>query len=219
MIPAELNGIKFNLLDTPGYFDFIGEMYGAKRASEGSVLVVDASSGIEVGTEKAWKNLEKYVTPRIIFLNKMDKEDIEFDQLVMKLKEKFDEKIIPCALPIGEADGFKGFISVLDKKAYEYSGKERKEVELTEEQQSQVESIRETLLEKIAETDEGSNKVVKDRSWFERGTLLLISGIRQGDTFKCKKYSNSVYGNHTIMKINKVNKDGTLRIQSERYQI
>lgn len=155
IIPVEWKGTKFNLLDTPGYFDFIGEMYGAKRASEGSVLVVDASSGIEVGTEKAWKNLEKYVTPRIIFLNKMDKEDIEFDKLVEELKEKFDEKIIPCALPIGEADGFKGFISVLDKKAYEYSGKERKEVELTEEQQSQVESIRETLLEKIAETDEG----------------------------------------------------------------
>ena len=72
---------------------------------------------------------------------------------------------------------------------------------------------------KTVSEGEGSNKVIKDKSWFERGTLLLISGIRQGDTFKCKKYSNSVYGNHTIMKINKVNKDGTLRIQSERYQI
>lgn len=153
-IPVEWKGTKFNLLDTPGYFDFIGEMYGAKRASEGSVLVVDASSGIEVGTEKAWKNLEKYTTPRIIFLNKMDKEDIDFDKLVIQLKEKFDKKIIPCALPIGTADGFKGFISVLDKKAYEYNGKERKEVELTEEQLETVRSIRETLIEKIAETDE-----------------------------------------------------------------
>ena len=72
---------------------------------------------------------------------------------------------------------------------------------------------------KTVSEGEANNKVIKDRSWFERGTLLLISGIRQGDTFKCKKYSNSVYGNHTIMKINKVNKDGTLRIQSERYQI
>ncbi len=154
VIPAELNGIKFNLLDTPGYFDFIGEMYGAKRASEGSVLVVDASSGIEVGTEKAWKNLEKYTTPRIIFLNKMDKEDIEFDRLVMELKEKFDEKIIPCALPIGQADGFKGFISVLDRKAYEYNGKERKIEELSDDQEAKIADIRESLMEKIAETDE-----------------------------------------------------------------
>lgn len=154
VIPVEYKGTKFNLLDTPGYFDFIGEMYGAKRASEGSVLVVDASSGIEVGTEKAWKNLEKYTTPRIIFLNKMDKEDIEFDQLVATLKDEFDEKIIPCALPIGEADGFKGFISILDKKAYEYNGKERKEIELTEEQEEEVNNIRDTLMEKIAETDE-----------------------------------------------------------------
>ena len=154
VVPVEYEGTKFNLLDTPGYFDFIGEMYGAKRASEGSVLVVDAYSGIEVGTEKAWKNLEKYITPRIIFLNKMDKEDIDFDNLVMELKEKFDEKIIPCALPIGEADGFKGFISVLDKKAYEYNGKDRSEVELTEEQEEKVADIRESLMEKIAETDE-----------------------------------------------------------------
>ncbi len=153
-IPVEWNGTKFNLLDTPGYFDFVGEMYGAKRASEGSILVVDASSGIEVGTEKAWKNLEKYVTPRIIFLNKMDKEDIDFDSLVENLKEEFDEKIIPCALPIGEADGFKGFISVLDRKAYEYDGLERKEVEISEEKMLEVDSIRETLLEKIAETEE-----------------------------------------------------------------
>lgn len=154
VVPVEYEATKFNLLDTPGYFDFIGEMYGAKRASEGSVLVVDASSGIEVGTEKAWKNLEKYVTPRIIFLNKMDKEDIDFDNLVSQLKEKFDEKIIPCALPIGEADGFKGFISVLDKKAYEYNGKDRSEIELTDEQEEKVADIRESLMEKIAETDE-----------------------------------------------------------------
>ncbi len=154
VIPVEYEGTKFNLLDTPGYFDFIGEMYGAKRASEGSVLVVDASSGIEVGTEKAWRNLEKYITPRIIFLNKMDKEDIEFDQLVTDLKDEFDEKIIPCALPLGKADEFKGFISVLDRKAYEYNGKDREEVEMTEEQEHEVNKIRDTLMEKIAETDE-----------------------------------------------------------------
>lgn len=154
IIPVEWKNTKFNLLDTPGYFDFIGEMYGAKRASEGSVLVVDASSGIEVGTEKAWKNLSKYSTPRIIFLNKMDKEEINFESLLSKLKEQFSEKIIPFALPIGEADGFKGFISVLDEKAYEYNGLERKEIELNDEQKSEIEAIRESLMEKIAETDE-----------------------------------------------------------------
>lgn len=154
VIPVEWKDTKFNLLDTPGYFDFIGEMYGAKRASEGSVLLVDASSGIEVGTEKAWKNLEKYVTPRIIFLNKMDKEEVNFENLLSNLKEEFGDKIIPFALPIGVSSSFKGFASVIDEKAYEYSGTQRKEVELIDDQKVEIDSIRESLMEKIAETDE-----------------------------------------------------------------
>lgn len=154
VIPVEYKELKYNLLDTPGYFDFIGEMYGAKRASEGSVLLVDASSGIEVGTEKAWKNVEKYNTPRIIFLNKMDKENVNFERILSDLKDKFSDKIIPFALPIGEADSFKGFVSILDGKAYEYSGKERKEVPVPEEYAGEIEEIKESLNEKVAETSD-----------------------------------------------------------------
>lgn len=154
VIPVEWNDIKYNLLDTPGYFDFIGEMYGAKRASEGSVLLVDASSGIEVGTEKAWKNVEKYKTPRIIFLNKMDKENVDFEQILSELKLKFGEKIIPFALPIGVADKFNGFVSVMDGKAYEYNGKVKKEIPVTEDLKVEIDDIRESIFEKIAETDE-----------------------------------------------------------------
>lgn len=154
VIPVEYKDLKYNLLDTPGYFDFIGEMYGAKRASEGSVLLVDASSGIEVGTEKAWKNVEKYNTPRIIFLNKMDKENVNFERILSDLKDKFSDKIIPFALPIGEADSFKGFVSILDGKAYEYSGKERKEVPVPEEYAGEIEEIKESLNEKVAETSD-----------------------------------------------------------------
>ena len=153
-IPLEWNNIKFNLLDTPGYFDFIGEMFGAKRASEGSVLIVDGSSGIEVGTEKAWKNLEKYVTPRIIFVNKMDKEDINFQELLSKLKEELGDKIVPFALPIGKAENFKGFIDVLSGVAYEYDGIKRKTIELDDPQREEMEAIKEVLMEKIAESDE-----------------------------------------------------------------
>lgn len=154
VIPVEFNDIKYNLLDTPGYFDFIGEMYGAKRASEGSVLLVDASSGIEVGTEKSWKNVEKYKTPRIIFLNKMDKENVDFDQILIELKSQFGEKIIPFSLPIGVSEDFKGYVSVMDGKAYEYNGKVRKEVPLPKELESEILDIKESILEKIAEADE-----------------------------------------------------------------
>ena len=155
VIPVEWNNIKYNLLDTPGYFDFIGEMYGAKRASEGSVLLVDASSGIEVGTEKVWKNLEKYKTPRIIFLNKMDKENVDFEKILSELKTTFGDKIIPFALPLGVSEHFNGFVSVMDGKAYEYSGKNRKEIPITDDQISVIDEIKETLYEKVAESDEG----------------------------------------------------------------
>lgn len=153
-IPLEWNNIKFNLLDTPGYFDFIGEMYGAKRGSEGSILIIDASSGIEVGTEKAWKNLEKYVTPRIIFANKMDKEDINFPELLFNLKEKLGDKIVPFTFPIGEAGNFKGFVDILSGLAYEYNGIKCRTIGLTKEQKDEVDSIKEMLMEKIAESDE-----------------------------------------------------------------
>lgn len=154
VIPVEWNNIKYNLLDTPGYFDFVGEMYGAKRASEGSILLVDASSGIEVGTEKSWKNLEKYKTPRIIFLNKMDKENINFEEVMSELTSKFGEKIIPFSIPIGEAEKFNGFVSVIDGKAYEYNGKIRKEIQITDDQLAEIEGIKEQIIEKVAESDE-----------------------------------------------------------------
>ncbi len=154
VIPVEWNNTKFNILDTPGYFDFIGEMYGAKRASEGSVLLVDASSGIEVGTEKAWKNLEKYDTPRIIFVNKMDKENINFDKLLEDLISQFGDKIVPFAYPTVTGEGFKGFANLIDEVAYEYDGKNRKEVPLNEEQKAKIDEYREIFMERIALSEE-----------------------------------------------------------------
>lgn len=176
VIPVEWNNIKFNILDTPGYFDFIGEMYGAKRASEGSALLIDASSGIEVGTEKAWKNVEKYKTPRIIFLNKMDKENVEFEKVLEELKLSFGEKVVPFALPIGEADTFKGFIDVIEEKAYEYDGKTRKEIPVPDDKKAEIEEIKDSINELVAETDEELME-----KYFEGEAFTpeeLITGIR-----------------------------------------
>ena len=178
VVPIEWDNLKFNILDTPGYFDFIGEMYGAKRASEGSVLLIDASSGIEVGTEKAWKNVEKYSTPRLIFLNKMDKEDIDFDKLVDQFQTELGDKIVPFSLPIGAGESFKGYISVLDEKAYEYTGKTRKELSLTEEQQARVDEIKETLMERIAETSEELMEKYFEGEEFTRDEI--DKGIKEG---------------------------------------
>lgn len=154
VIPIEWGEYKYNFLDTPGYYDFYGEMYGAKRATEGSVLVVDASSGVEVGTEKTWKNLEKYKTPRYIYLNKMDKENVDFDKVVEELQTELSEKIIPLALPIFENGEFSGYIDVIDEKAYMGVGKEKRAVEVPEDKKAKVSEIRESLMEMAAESDE-----------------------------------------------------------------
>ena len=153
-IPIEWNNIKINIMDTPGYFDFVGETYGALRASEGAILVVDASSGIEVGTEKAWKLLEKHRRPRFIFINKMDKENVDFEKLINELRQEFGDKIYPFALPIGKAEDFKGFVNVRDEVAYKYVDGERQEIPLRDNEKQEIEDIRESLVEKVAETDD-----------------------------------------------------------------
>lgn len=156
-IPVEYEDIKINLLDTPGYFDFIGEMYGAKRASEGSILVIDAYSGIQVGTEKAWHNVEKYKTPRLIFINKMDREEVDFDKLMKDLKDKFGKKVILFTLPIfDEESKFIGFIDLINRKKYVYEDEScnSKMSEMPEEYLELADNLKEELKEKVAETCE-----------------------------------------------------------------
>lgn len=154
VIPVEYNDVKYNFLDTPGYFDFIGEMYGAKRASEGSILVIDAQAGVEVGTEKAWKNLNKYHTPRFIFLNKMDKENVKFDEVLEEIKTKLGGHIVPLVMPIGEAEGFKGMVDLIQDKAYSYENRKRTEIPVPAEWDGYIEKLRGELNEVVAETSE-----------------------------------------------------------------
>lgn len=151
VIPTEWKNIKYNFLDTPGYFDFAGEMYGALEASEAAVILVDASSGVEVGTEKAWKYTDKKGIPKMVFLNKMDKENVNFDKVFDELKEVFGDKIIPITLPIGQAEEFRGIVDIIDQVAKDCDGKE---IDIPEEHKAEIETIREILSEKVAETDE-----------------------------------------------------------------
>lgn len=174
VIPAEWQDIKYNFLDTPGYFDFAGEMYGALRASEGAILLIDASSGVEVGTEKAWKYTEEHNIPKMIFLNKMDKENVNFKKVLEAIEDHFGNKVVPFTLPIGEAENFKGFVSVIDQIAYEYHGKDAKEVDIPAELQNDISSINESLMEKVAETDEELME-----KYFE-GESFTIEEIRKG---------------------------------------
>ncbi|MFS8541097.1 MAG: GTP-binding protein, partial [Tissierellales bacterium] len=154
VIPIEWQDVKFNLLDTPGYFDFVGDVYSALRASESALILVDASAGVEVGTEKSWKYAQEYNLPKAIFVNKMDKENVNFNKVLDDIKNNFGDKVLPFTLPIGEAESFKGIVDVIEEVAYEYDGKNSKKVDIPADIHSQIEEIKDQLMEKVAETDE-----------------------------------------------------------------
>jgi elongation factor G len=152
IIPLEYEGHKYNILDTPGYFDFEGEVVSSLRVSGGAVIVVDATSGVEVGTEKAWKKLEEREIPRIFFINKMDKGFVNYPKLMEELKEKFGKKVAPLCIPIGEKDQFQGFVNVVDLKGRKFDGKKCVDCEVPSD--IDLTDIRNMLLEAVAESDE-----------------------------------------------------------------
>lgn len=154
VIPLEYKDKKFNLLDTPGYFDFYGEVGAALRVSGGAIIVIDASSGIEVGTEKAWELTEELDVPKLIFLNKMDKENIDFMKLIDELKTKFGKKIAPFEIPMYKDGEFVGYVSVVDKSARVFDGDGMKDVEMPAEYEEQINPLYDMLVEAVAETDE-----------------------------------------------------------------
>jgi elongation factor G len=150
VIPIEYQDTKINFLDTPGYLDFVGEVYGALRVADGAVLVIDASSGVEVGTEKSWKYLEQRNMPRIIFINKLDKENIKFDELLDTIRDKFGRKVVPFTLPIGKGENVDGYMDILKGQSYIDS----KPVETFPDTAAKAEELKSILMEAVAETDE-----------------------------------------------------------------
>ncbi|WP_066496505.1 elongation factor G [Abyssisolibacter fermentans] len=154
LIPIEWQEHKFNVLDTPGYFDFIGEVYSALKVVRGAVIVVDASAGIEVGTEKSWKYTRERNLPTIIFVNKMDKENVNIDKIINELREKFGKSIVPFQMPIGSADNFKGLVNIADMKAKIFEGKKAVQSEVPADMMDQVNPFREMLVEAVAESND-----------------------------------------------------------------
>jgi len=152
MLPYIWQGNKINLMDTPGYPDFIGEVKSAIRVSEGAVIVVCASSGVEVGTEQVWAYCNASNLPRIVFVNRMDRENADFTKVVDQIQTKFGRKCLPVQLSIGEHTTFKGVIDLMKMKSY--TGTDAKEGEIPAELIDEAKSLREKLVEAIAETED-----------------------------------------------------------------
>lgn len=161
LAPIEWNGYKINLLDTPGYADFVGEVKAAMRVVDAALLVVDAVGGLEVGTEQDWKFAHERNLPVMVYLNKMDRENANFEQVVSQLQARFGKHVVPVQLPIGSSQSFRGVVDIWHMKAYMYAASTGRagdgkfeEAPIPADLQAQAQSWREQLVERVAESDD-----------------------------------------------------------------
>ncbi|MBM2824938.1 MAG: elongation factor, partial [Dehalococcoidales bacterium] len=152
VLPCFWRGTKINLLDTPGYSDFVAEVKAAIRVSEGAVIVVCAASGVEVGTEQVWGYSEEANLARFILVNKMDRENADFYRTTEQIRARFGAKCLAIQLPIGAHNDFRGIVDLLTMKSY--SGSPAKEGEIPSGLEAQAVSFREKLVEAVAEVDD-----------------------------------------------------------------
>lgn len=155
VIPLEWENTKINILDTPGYFDFVGEVEEAVSAADAAVIVVSGKNGVEVGTIKAWELCEKYNIPRMMFVTDMDLDNASFRQALEAMTENFGKKIAPFHLPIRENEKFVGFVNVVKMEGRRYTSlTEYEDFPIPDYSMENLKIARETLLEAVAETSE-----------------------------------------------------------------
>lgn len=156
VIPVEWNGLKINILDAPGYFDFVGQMEDAMSVADAAVIVVNGKAGVEVGTVKAWEICERRQIPRIFFVTNMDDPNAKYMETVEQLKERFGKKVAPFHLPIMEGDKLTGYVNVVKmggRKFLDDTGNYT-EMDIPDNITSDLEPVREQLMEAVAESDE-----------------------------------------------------------------
>lgn len=154
VIPLEYNGYKLNIIDIPGNDDFISEYMGVTRIVKGAVLLIDASVGVQVGTVKHWNTLRRRGIPTFIFVNKMDKENVKFDDLLDELRSKLGKECIPFCYPLGHDNNFDGFVNVVDLKARKFDGKKCVDAEIYEDKKEKVFSLNSMITEEVAKADD-----------------------------------------------------------------
>ncbi|CCC57828.1 elongation factor G [Caloramator australicus] len=178
--PCDWNDYRINFVDTPGYFDFVGEVLEGLRAVDSAIITVCAASGLQVGTEKAWKYVNKYKIPRAFFINKMDRENADFDKTFKQIKDKFGLSVAALEIPIGKEADFKGVVKILERKALVYDPKSKAmvEAEIPADLESVVEEYRNILMESVAETDE--ELLDKYLSEGELSDEEILRGLRKG---------------------------------------
>ena len=145
---------RINLIDTPGFINFVEDTRGSLKAVDGAVVIVSALSGVKAETEKVWKYACEYEIPRIVFINKMDKESANFPGALDELAQSFGTEGVPLQIPIGSGETFSGIINLINMKAYKFSGGKAAESDIPSDMLSEAQEYRKKLVEKIAESED-----------------------------------------------------------------
>lgn len=185
---CEFRKNKVNIVDTPGYEDFVGEVLGALDVVESALVVIRADGGVEVGTEKVWDYVRERNLPSIFTINRMDKEHANYDEAIQSLRDHFGRNVLPLQLPVGEGESFRGIVDLLSGKSFEYGGDGKpafKEGEIPSNVKEKADEWRRELFESAAENDEAlMEKYLETESLsIEEAIRGLSSGVLAGEIY------------------------------------
>jgi elongation factor G len=187
MAHAEWNKVKINLIDTPGYLDFMGDAVAGVYAADAALVVVSATAGVEVGTEKIWEYVDERAIPRLFFMSLLDKEHADFEKVYRDIKEHLTPKVVPIEIPVGEGPEFRGIINLFSKKCHMYKAGTKKgeydEVDIPEEYQDRFEAYFQEMMETIATTSDdllerylGGEEISRDEA-----IAAMKQGVAEGE--------------------------------------
>jgi elongation factor G len=179
VLPVEWKNTKINFIDTPGYADFVGEVKAALRVADAALVVVTAEKGVEVGTELTWQYADERNLPRMVLVNKLDRENTSFDTALDSLRKQFGLKVVPLQLPIGEQSGFRGVVDLVSQKAYTFEGGNKvQEIPVPADLKDRISTYREQLIESAVESDDAVMEKFLEGE--ELSDEEILSVIKQG---------------------------------------
>lgn len=177
LMTGEVGGFHYDVMDTPGYADFLPEARAALRVADGSVVVVDAVAGVDVGTERVWQFADEYGLPRLLFVNKLDRSEVDVEMILEQISERFGRQAVALQMPIGTGEGFHQIIDLVSQKLLTYKDGKSTEGDIPEDHVAAAATQREQLMEAVAETDEALMEI-----YFGEGELdaeQMAQGLRQ----------------------------------------
>lgn len=185
LAPVEWKGNKLNMIDTPGYFDFVGEVKEGLRAADSALIALSGRSGVSVGTEQVFKYARTKGVPIMFFVNKIDDNRADYQRTLEEMKEKFGKSITPFVYPIREGDEFKGFVDIVDMTARRYEGKDRVDIPVPEGMAEIVAPLRDMIMEAVAETDDSlMNKYFNGEEFtFDEIKQAIRKGVKDGSIY------------------------------------